>query len=83
MKRIMKRFLGDNLVISLSIVLLMAVLVLVFAPMRYEINDDIVFKNILSGEDRYPPDFSSTNHVMSQILSYALYYLYAGYRWDF
>ncbi len=57
----------------------MLAVVLAYAPMQYEINDDIVIKNILSGEDGYPADFSSATHVVSQVLSYLLYYLYAAF----
>ena len=75
----LRRFLERNTFVSVSIGLFIVILLLTHAPIRYEINDDIIIKNILSGQDRSPADFSSTTHVVSQILSYLLYHLYSKF----
>jgi hypothetical protein len=58
-----------------GISLILLLLILLFIPVRYEINDDLKFINILSGKGGFTPDFNSTPHL-SQILSYILYFLY-------
>ncbi len=45
-------------------------------PVRYEVNDDFEFINILSGKGGFAADFSSTTQSLSQFLSYTLYFLY-------
>jgi hypothetical protein len=58
-----------------GIPLILLLLILLFIPVRYEMNDDLKFIEILSGKGGFPHDFSSIPYL-SQILNYILYFLY-------
>lgn len=60
-----------------AVPLILFIGILMLIPFRYEVNDDLQFINILSGQGGFPPDFRSTAQSLSQLLSYLLYTLYA------